>query len=178
MSHWWSTPFFVCNGPGRPPAPKLCADQGGPELAKVADCRVLNLAHDRSLRTRVAGVFLFLPLLARLDFQRLVIDAGYPGSRMVPAVSALLALRSLKLLAKERKNHTDDFNFDEALGLFAGLNILPKKSLATDYSYRSTRDHQCSLHSGWGKSLGHILLPNTGSIRYLMKRLDFAAVMS
>jgi hypothetical protein len=54
---------------------------------------------------------------------------------MVPAPSALLSLLALKLLDKERRSHIDDFNCDEALGLFAGLNILPKKSFATDYSY-------------------------------------------
>jgi len=71
-------------------------------------------------------VFLFLPLLARLRFDRLVSQAGYPGSRMVPAVSALLSLLALKLLDKERRSHISDFDFDEALGLFAGLNVLPK----------------------------------------------------
>jgi hypothetical protein len=30
-------------------------------------------------RTRVAGIFLFLPLLARLRFDQLVQQAGYPG---------------------------------------------------------------------------------------------------
>ncbi|SIO09967.1 hypothetical protein SAMN05444166_2440 [Singulisphaera sp. GP187] len=59
---------------------------------------------------------------------------------MVPATSALLAMLALKLLDKERRSHIDDFNCDEALGLFAGLNILPKKSFATDYSYRVGRD--------------------------------------
>ena len=82
---------------------------------------------------------MFLPLLARLAFDRLVDRAGYPGSQMVPATSALLSLLALKLLDKERRSHIDDFNFDEALGLFAGLNILPKKSFATDYSYRTER---------------------------------------
>ena len=36
---------------------------------------------------RVAGIFLFLPLLARLRFDRLVAQAGYPGSQMVPAIA-------------------------------------------------------------------------------------------
>jgi hypothetical protein len=85
---------------------------------------------------------LFLPLLARLQLHRLVERAGYPGSRLVPAASALLSLLALKLLDKERHSHIDDFNFDSALGLFAGLNILPKKSFATDYSYRTERRHQ------------------------------------
>jgi hypothetical protein len=71
--------------------------------------------------------------------------AGYPGSRLVPATSALLSLLALKRLDKERRSHIDDFNFDEALGLFAGLNILPKKSFATDYSYRTERGQQLAL---------------------------------
>jgi hypothetical protein len=102
---------------------------------------------------------LFLPLLARLGFQRLVSDANYPGSRMIPPVSALLSLLALKLLDKERRSHIDDFNFDEALGLFAGLNILPKKSFITDYSYRTTRDHQCGLLRGWVKAVAPLLFP-------------------
>jgi hypothetical protein len=61
---------------------------------------------------------------------------------MVPATSALLSLLVLKLLDKERRSHINDFNFDEAVGLFAGLNVPPKKSYATDYSYRTIRDHQ------------------------------------
>jgi len=124
---------------------------------------VLNLTADRWLRTRVAGIFLFLPLLARLGFQQLVTDADYPGSRMIPPTGALLSLLALKLLDKERRSHIDDFNFDEALGLFAGLNILPKKSFATDYSYRTVRDHQCGLLRGWVKALGPILFPEAGT---------------
>jgi hypothetical protein len=100
----------------------------------------------------IAGVFLFLPLLTRLGFDRLVTAAGYPGSEMVPATSALLALLTLKLLDKERRSHIDDFNCDEALGLFAGLNVLPKKSFATDYSYRVVRDQQLGLLQGWVKA--------------------------
>lgn len=159
MSGRQPTPLFVVDGPGRPPGRKLCEDQGGPELPDVADCRVLNLEPGRSLRTRVAGVFLFLPLLARLGFQQHVANAGYPGSQMIPPVSALLSLLALKLLDKERKSHIDDFNFDKALGLFAGLNVLPKKSFTTDYSYRTTRDHQCGLLRGWVKALATLLFP-------------------
>jgi hypothetical protein len=67
---------------------------------------------------------------------------------MIPPASALLLLLALKLLDKELRSDIDDFNFDEALGLFAGLNILLKKSFISDYSYRTTRDHQCGLLRG------------------------------
>jgi hypothetical protein len=87
---------------------------------------------------------------------------------MVPAPNALLALLTLKLLDKERRSHIDDFNFDEALGLFAGLNILPKKSYATDYSYRTTRENQRALLTGWVRALSRVLFPeaNTFSLDF------------
>ncbi len=78
---------------------------------------------------------------------------------MIPAPAALLALLALKLLDKERRSHVDDFNCDEALGLFAGLNVLPKKSFLTDYSYRTGRDHQQALLSGWVAALAPLLFP-------------------
>ena len=105
----------------------------------MADRRelVLSAAEPLRLRTRIAGLFLFMPLLARLGFDELARDAGYPGSQMVPADAALISLLALKLLDKERRSHIDDFNFEEAAGVFAGLNVLPKKSFATAYSYRT-----------------------------------------
>jgi hypothetical protein len=129
-------------------------------LPAVADCRELSLTPGRTLRTRVAGIFLFLPALTKLGFDRLVEQARYPGSEMVPAPAAVLSLLTLKLLDKERRSHIDDFNFDEALGLFAGLNILPKKSFATDYSYRTGRDQQQALLQGWVRALAPVLFPD------------------
>ncbi len=98
-------------------------------------------------------------MLARLRFDELVHKADYPGSNMVPADAALLSLLTLKLLDKERRSHIDDFNFEEALGLFAGLNVLPKKTFASDYSYRTQRQQQQQLLAGWVKQLAPWLLP-------------------
>jgi len=125
----------------------------------------------RRLITRQAGIFLFLPLLAQIRFDRLVDKAEYPGSQTVPAASALLSLLTLKLLDKERLSHIDDFNCDQALGLFAGLNILPKKSFATDYSYRTTRTQQLELLKSWVKKLSPLLFPEADSFS-----LDFHAI--
>ena len=135
------------------------------ETPDVADRRelVLSATDPLRLRTRVAGLFLFLPLLARLGFHKLVQKADYPGSNMVPPDAALLSLLTLKLVDKERRSHIDDFNFEEALGLFAGLNVLPKKSFATDYSYRTQRKHQQKLLAGWVKQLSPLLLPEARS---------------
>jgi hypothetical protein len=48
-----------------------------------------------------------------------------------------LALLSLKLTGTRRVSHVDDhLLIDPAAALFAGLNVLPKKTVLTDYSYR------------------------------------------
>jgi hypothetical protein len=143
-------------------------DEPPPE---AADARELSLEPGRCLRTRLAGLFLFLPLLARLRFDRLVEQAGYPGSKKVPATSALLSLLVLKLLDKERRSHINDFNCDAALGLFAGLNILPKKSFATDYSYRTQRGQQVRLLERWVSQLSPLLFPEADSFS-----LDFHTI--
>ncbi len=94
----------------------------------------MNLAPGRALHSRLAGIFLFGPLRRRLRFDCLVTEAEYPGSEMVPAPRALVSLWALKPLDKQRRSHIDDFHWEEALGLFAGLNVLPQKSFATAYS--------------------------------------------
>src|SRR5262252_1278369 len=159
MSRGPGAPLFLPPQYGRPAGPHRGHAPTGPDQALRADVRRVSLTPGRRLRTRVAGIFLFLPLLAQLRFDQLVTQAGYPGSRMVPATSALLSLLALKLLDKERRSHISDVNFDEALGLFAGLNILPKTTFATDYSYRTQRRHQHRLLAGWLTHLAPLLLP-------------------
>ena len=129
----------------------------------MADARVVGLAPGRCLRSRFAGALLFLPLLAKLRFDNLVAQAAYPGSAMIPAVSALLSLLLLALLDKERKSHVNDFNFDEALGFFAGRNVPPGKSFLTEYSYRTQRGHQRALLAGWVRALSSLLFPKGDS---------------
>jgi hypothetical protein len=44
-----------------------------------------------------------------------------------------------KLLGKRRVSHVSDLCTDEGTGLFAGLNVLPKTTYATAYSYQTER---------------------------------------
>ena len=90
---------------------------------------------------------------------------------MVPAPSALLSLLTLKLLDKERRSHISDFNFDEALGLFAGLTMLPKTTFATDSSSRTQREHPHCLLAAWLTHLAPLLLPDASAFC-----LDFHAM--
>jgi transposase len=93
--------------------------------------------------TGMAGLLLVIPDLIALDLPALVAAAGYPGTRVIPAISWMLSLLALKLTATRRVSHVDDLLIaDPAAALLAGLAILPKKSALTSYSYRLSHDHQ------------------------------------
>ncbi len=97
----------------------------------------------QSVETGKAGLLLLVPDLIALDLPALVKSAGYPGTRVVPAVSWLLSLLALKLTRTRRVSHVDDLLLaDPAASLFAGLAVLPKKSALTSYSYRTSHDNQ------------------------------------
>jgi len=90
-----------------------------------------------------AGLLLLVPDLIALDLPALIVKAGYPGTRVVPAISWLLSLLALKLTRTRRVSHVDDLLLtDPAAALLAGLHTLPKKTALTDYSYRTSHDHQ------------------------------------
>jgi transposase len=111
----------------------------GSLVPDIADVRALALEDGRQFSTKVAGLFLFLPSLLDLDLPQAVTRAGLPGSEQIPPLQALLALLAPKLLGKRRVGHISDLCFDEGAGLFAGLNVLPKATYATDYSYKTER---------------------------------------
>jgi len=120
------------------PRPGEYADDGS-VVPDIADVRELVLEKGRQFPTKVAGLFLFLPLLLDLDLPQAVSDAKLPGSKQIPPLQALLALLAPKLIGKRRVSHINDLCTDEGAGLFAGLNVLPKTTYATDYSYKTER---------------------------------------
>jgi len=78
-----------------------------------------------------------------LKFDQVVAQARLPGSVMIPATQVLRSLLALKLLGKERKSHVMGLVYDEGIALFAGLNVVPKRSYLAAYSSRI--DHRVCL---------------------------------
>jgi transposase len=111
----------------------------GSVVPDISDVRALSFDDGRRFATQVAGLFLFLPMLLDLDLPGAVATAGLPGSEQIPPLQALLALLTPKLLGKRRVSHIGDLCCDEGAGMFAGLNVLPKTTFATDYSYKTER---------------------------------------
>jgi transposase len=106
-----------------------------PETAAVADVRQLDLSA-RSFRTQFGGVFLFLPYVAKVPLEQMLDQAEFPGTQQLPAAHALRSLLALKLFGSARHSHVMSSVFDQGLALFAGLNVIPKRSFLTEYSCR------------------------------------------
>jgi transposase len=92
-----------------------------------------------------AGAFLFAPFLEKFQVPELISSAGLPGSKIIPAVNYFLSFLALKLIGTERYGHMGDHAFDPGLGLFAGLNVLPKCTAMSTYSYSLDEVHILKL---------------------------------
>jgi transposase len=100
-----------------------------------------------------AGIFLFAPFLAQLGINDILKKAKLPGSRAIPALNYFLSILALKLLGTERYAHVGDHSFDPGLGLFAGLNVLPKCTALSTYSYSLDQSHMNRLQEAFVSSV-------------------------
>jgi len=133
-----------------------------PTTADVADVRQLDLG-PRSFRTQFGGLFLFLPSLAAVPFDRLLRRAGFPGSEMIPAGCALRSFLALKLFGTARHAHVMSSVLDEGLALFAGLNVIPKRSFLTEYSCRIDPACYPKVLRSWFDAMTGLQLPRGSS---------------
>lgn len=134
-----------------------------PEIQPAADVRRLDL-EPRSFRTALAGLFLFLPLMKNIRWAEVLRQADLPGSVMIPAEQALRSLLALKLVGKERKSHVMDLVCDPGIALFAGLNVVPKRSYLASYSSRVDRRANVRLMAAWFDEVRRVGLPRGDSL--------------
>jgi len=133
-----------------------------PEVAEVADVNRLDLSA-RRFRTQFGGLYLFVPYLAQIPLERLLEEAGFPGTKMIPAAQAIRSLLGLKLFGSARHSHVMSYVLDEGLALFAGLNVIPKRSFLTEYSCRIDPASYPRLMRLWFDAVGGLGLSRGNS---------------
>ena len=126
-----------------------------PEVAPVADVQQLDLS-SRRFRTQFGGLFLFVPYLAAIPLDRMLERAEFPGTQMIPAGGAIRSLLGLKLFGNARHSHVMSYVMDEGLALFAGLNVIPKRSFLTEYSCRIDPASYPRLMGLWFDAVGKL----------------------
>ena len=154
-------------GPESPPEP---------ERLRAPKVRVLedeDWPVKGSVQTQHAGLFLLLPELVALDLPGLIEAAGWPSTSQLEATHSVLSLLALKLSGRRRRSHVRNVVHDPALGMFAGLNVLPKTWHLTTYSYRTKRAQQLALFEALQPRLR-----DAGLLGEIGLNLDFHAIMS
>ncbi|MGH9071982.1 MAG: hypothetical protein ACRDX8_12665 [Acidimicrobiales bacterium] len=116
---------------GHGPAPREEAVRARP-LGPWPTGSALDCAH--------AGLFVLFPAMVELGLPEVIGAGGYPSTRSLSAFHSMGSLLILKLLRRNRVTHATELAADAALGLGVGLNVLPKATHASSYSYRVRRE--------------------------------------
>jgi transposase len=117
---------------GHGPAPRTEAVKAA-ALADWPAGTVMPCAH--------AGLFVLFPAMVELGVDAVIAAGSYPSTSALSSWQSMASLLTLKLLRAGRVSHATELAADTALGLAVGLNVLPKATHATSYSYRVRREH-------------------------------------
>jgi len=114
----------------------------------IADYRQLDLS-PRSFESDFAGLFLFAFDLARMKLDSILEEIQMPGTSMVPSTCSVLSLLALKLSGIGRPSQVMAEALDPGLALFAGLNVIPKRTTLTEYSMTVDPNFSAPLMHRW-----------------------------
>lgn len=113
----------------------------GAKIPERSQQMMIDSSTNQTIESDYAGLFLLMPFIQKLGIQEVIKKAGLPGTKAISAMNYFLSFLSLKLIGNERYSHMSNYGFDQGLGLFAGLNILPKCTAMSTYSYSLDAAH-------------------------------------
>jgi len=93
-----------------------------------------------SFNTISTGILAFLPYIKHYKIDEIIENSKYPSTKCIPRLNSILSILALKLSNISRYSKDDIWCMDRGLGLFAGLNVLPKTAWMSSYSSRVTKE--------------------------------------
>lgn len=103
-----------------------------------------------------AGILCLLPYINKYGISDAILQSGYPETKAIDKLNSILSFVALKASNARRYSSDDRWCMERGLGLFAGLNVLPKAAWYTSYSHRVTTD----MNINFLKSLQNIWSDN------------------
>ena len=170
--------YSVCDENGFARLPKrskqekqeLMASSGYAEVLQAPVSEMLGFSEQEMFASKGVGVLCFLPFIKAYGIDKAIEKSSYPGTRQIKKLNSVLAFLALKLSNVQRYGQDDGWCMDRGLGMFAGLNVLPKTTWYSSYSDAVDRESNVAFL----KSLNHIFAENG----YLSDtaNLDFTAI--
>ena len=88
----------------------------------------------------VVGVFFFFPYIIKSGIIKILDQLKLPKSSSITSEQACLSMLLLKLVGNERLSHIAAYDHEPGLGVFSGLNFLPKSTYISTYSCRTSEE--------------------------------------
>ena len=84
---------------------------------------------------QVGGIYYFIPYILQTRLYELISSAPFPETSKLSKINSIFSILALKLIGHERLSKISSYNHDTGFGFFAGLNVPPKTTTTSTYSY-------------------------------------------
>jgi len=170
--------YRVCDENGFVRLPKRSGEQrqelmehsGYVDVVQAPVSAMYHFAAQEQFSSKGVGVLCFLPFIKAYKIDKAIEQSLYPDTKQIGKLNSVLAFLALKLSNVKRYGQDNGWCMDRGLGMFAGLNVLPKATWYSAYSDAIERkDNIAFLKSINRIFTDHGLLSDTAN-------LDFTAI--
>jgi hypothetical protein len=170
--------YRVCDENGFARLPKRSSEQRQELMERSGYVDVIQAAistrypfiEEEQFSSKGVGVLTFLPLIKKYKIDKVIQKSSYPKTKKIGRLSSILAFLALKLSNVQRYGQDDGWCMDRGLGMFAGLNVLPKTTWYSAYSDAIERKDNVAFLKSMNRIFAdHGLLSDTAN-------LDFTAI--
>jgi hypothetical protein len=134
--------YNVCDENGFARLPKrskqerqeLMKNSGYAEALLAPVSEIFPFSEPEEFASKGVGILCFLPIIKAYGIDKAIGESSYPGTGHIPKLNSILAFLALKLSNVKRYGQDDGWCMDRGLGMFAGLNVLPKTTWYSAYS--------------------------------------------
>jgi hypothetical protein len=170
--------YGVCDENGFARLPKrskwqrqeLMENSGYADILQAPVSEMRAFVEEEQFMSKGVGVLCFLPFVKAYGIDRAIEGSGYPETSQIGRLNSILAFLALKLSSVQRYGQDDGGCMDRGLGLFAGMNVLPKTTWYSSYSAAIGRSDNLEFLKSLNRIFAeHGLLSDTAN-------LDFTAI--
>lgn len=84
---------------------------------------------------QVGGIYYFIPYILQTGLYELISSTPFPETSKLSKINSIFSILALKLIGHERLSKISSYNHDTGFGFFVGLNVPPKTTATSTYSY-------------------------------------------
>jgi transposase len=149
---------------------ELMRSSGYADVLQAPTSEIYPFSENEQFSSKGVGVLCFLPFIKTYGIDKVIEVSTYPGTGQIGKLNSILAFLALKLSNVRRYGQDDGWCMDRGLGMFAGLNVLPKTTWYSSYSAAIERNDNITFL----KSINRVFVDN--ELLSDTANLDFTAI--